>query len=471
MRIVVAGAGMAGLATALALARAGHSVQLVERDALNTSDDPNEAFRWNRKGIAHFQQPHAFLPRSRRELKQLFPDVYSALLDAGASDYSIAEKIRGERRREDDELVYLSVRRPVIEWALRKAVLSESQVEVRQARVTDLLLEVGEAPKVSGVALDSGERLQADLVVDAQGRTSSFPAKLANAGVRIPTETSSTHIVYYSRYFQMKPGRVFPRGPWLTTPRGDFGYAGYSSFTGDNGTFALVFAIGSWDRELRLLQHEAAWDAAAKSIKRLAELTDPEFAEPVTPVLAMGELQNTLRRFVDDGKPLVRGFVPVGDSLCHLDPTFALGLSFAIIHAKELRNAIGNASGADSILPEYWKAIYPETRERFDYSVAADEARARMWRGEKLDVFHAAGAYPIFTMVAASMAALQDDDVLRKTMRRIGFLDRMSVFDDDPALHRKIEGIVEKMFRSMTPVKMTGREELIAVMGRAVAQG
>src|SRR5512133_1257965 len=139
MQIVVVGAGMAGLATALCLGRAKHSVLLLDRDPFQVADDPGDAFHWTRKGIAHFQQPHAFLPRGRRELKLLFPDVYSALLEAGATDYSVAEKIPHDSHPDEHELVYLSVQRPIMEWALRRAILREPFIVVRTARVSDLL--------------------------------------------------------------------------------------------------------------------------------------------------------------------------------------------------------------------------------------------------------------------------------------------------------------------------------------------
>ena len=261
----------------------------------------------------------------------------------------------------------------------------------------------------------------------------------------------------------MRPGKQFPRGPWLTTPRGDLGYAGYSSFTGDNGTFALVLAVGSWDHDLRILQHEAAWDAVVRSIPMLAPLVDPEFALPVTPVLAMGELQNTLRHFVESGCARVLGMIPVGDTICHTDPTFALGLSFALIHAAALTSAIEDGGASlESIALAFWKRIYPETRERYDLAVSTDNARAQAWQGTRLDAFHAAGSYPLFAMVAAGLAALRDDEVLRKTIRRIGFLDRLAVFDSDSSLHHKIEHIVADVLAAGAPPRPLAREDLLA---------
>src|SRR5215213_9477425 len=60
--VVVLGAGVAGLAATLALARDGHQVKLVERDQFPVGDtlDTLDALDWERKGIPHFQQPHAF---------------------------------------------------------------------------------------------------------------------------------------------------------------------------------------------------------------------------------------------------------------------------------------------------------------------------------------------------------------------------------------------------------------------------
>jgi 2-polyprenyl-6-methoxyphenol hydroxylase-like FAD-dependent oxidoreductase len=403
----------------------------------------------------------------------LFPDVYEALLQAGASDFSIAEKIRGEPEPADKEMVYLSVRRPVVEWALWQAVLHEPHIEVRfETRVCDLLLEDGDLPTVRGVLTDAGKPIRTDLLIDAQGRTTSFPGKLSVAGHALTTENSKTHIVYYSRYFQMRPGEQFPRGPWLTTPRGDLGYAGYSSFTGDNRTFALVLAVGSWDHDLRILQHEAAWDAAAAAIPALAPLADPEFAAPITPVLAMGELQNTLRHYVEGGRLRVRGMIPVGDTVCHTDPTFALGLSFALIHARALQSAIeSSGSDIDSIPLAFWTAVYPEVRERYDLAVATDDARAEMWQGKRQDVFHATGSYPLFTMVAAALAAARDDEILRKTVRRIGFLDRLAVFDKDVILHRKIERTVADILTSSPMPQPVVREQLLDHARRALTAG
>jgi 2-polyprenyl-6-methoxyphenol hydroxylase-like FAD-dependent oxidoreductase len=80
MKFVVAGGGVAGLAAALALARSGHSVVVLERDVARPDGSPDDAFEVERRGIPHYFQPHSFLPRGRRLLADWAPDVLDTLL-------------------------------------------------------------------------------------------------------------------------------------------------------------------------------------------------------------------------------------------------------------------------------------------------------------------------------------------------------------------------------------------------------
>ncbi|HSU00864.1 MAG TPA: NAD-binding protein, partial [Geodermatophilus sp.] len=63
MRVVVTGPGVAGATAALALARQGHRVQVLHRDDGLRPVAVADAAAWERRGIAHFGQPHALLAR------------------------------------------------------------------------------------------------------------------------------------------------------------------------------------------------------------------------------------------------------------------------------------------------------------------------------------------------------------------------------------------------------------------------
>jgi 2-polyprenyl-6-methoxyphenol hydroxylase-like FAD-dependent oxidoreductase len=165
MRFAIAGGGVAGLAAA----RAGHRAVVIERDPVEADESPRSAFDVERKGIPHFFQPHTFLPRGRRVLRELAPDVLHALLAVGAEPQDLAVKLRGERSPLDDDLVYLWVRRPVVEWALRRAAAAEPGVELLAGVQVEGLLTDDDGTRAVGVATDSGA-VHGDVVVDALGR-------------------------------------------------------------------------------------------------------------------------------------------------------------------------------------------------------------------------------------------------------------------------------------------------------------
>ena len=416
--VAVLGAGVAGLATALALARSGHEVTVLERDAVDATS-PEEAFTWPRRGIPHFHQPHAFLPRARKEMRALLPDVYALLTQAGAEEFDLRAKLPGALVAEDEELAYVGVRRPLLEWALRRAALAQQGIVVRAGvRITGL---AGQNGRVVSVYTDDGD-VTADLVVDAMGRSSPAPAWLTRIGTRAPEiDRTECGVVYYCRYYRVLPGETLPDGPWIPTPRAMLPYAAFSSFPGDNRTFGTVLAIPPEDRDLKVLRHEPAFEAAISTMPALHAWTSR--SEPITDVLPMGSLQNTFRRYARDGSLAASGFVPVGDALCHTNPMFALGLAQSIIHAFALARALAEYQDSDDALA-YHGAVEPEAAERFELACATDEARWRMWRGEPVDFAHRRGAYQLFVLAAGGAAALVDPDVFRAVVRRNGFLDR-----------------------------------------------
>src|SRR3954454_561535 len=96
--IVILGAGIAGLSTAMLLTGDGHDVTVLERDPEYPPDRPWED--WQRPGINQFRLPHYLLPRWWAELRAELPDAAEAVLAAGATRVNpltaLPAQMRGE---------------------------------------------------------------------------------------------------------------------------------------------------------------------------------------------------------------------------------------------------------------------------------------------------------------------------------------------------------------------------------------
>jgi 2-polyprenyl-6-methoxyphenol hydroxylase-like FAD-dependent oxidoreductase len=367
LRVVVMGAGVSGMATALLLARDGHSVSIVERDhfAVGALD---VAIDWKRKGVPHFVQPHAFIPRGRVELKRHLPDVYDDLVKAGARDVDVRSKIPGPSLATDADLSYFAVRRPVIEWGLRRAVLAEPRISVlSNARVTGIALN---GARVTGVLID-GSTVDADLVVDALGRRTETSQWLESVGfISDPPDSSDCGVVYYSRYFRVREGCELPDGPWTLGPRGDLGYLAFATFPGDNRTFAALLAVPPGVAEWRSLKDPDVFNRVIASIPLLRTWVDHDTVEVCTDVLTMAGLRNLLRTY---DPTLVVGLVPVGDAYCHTDPVLAHGLSFGLIHAATLASALRQHDDIGDACTSYAVETKSAIRERYEFATHLDE--------------------------------------------------------------------------------------------------
>jgi 2-polyprenyl-6-methoxyphenol hydroxylase-like FAD-dependent oxidoreductase len=453
MKFVVAGGGVAGLAASIAVARAGHEAVVLERDAVTSGGPPESSLELDRRGIPHYLQPHSFLPRGRRLLAQWFPDVLDALLEAGADPQDLALKLSGARQPGDEDLVYLWVRRPIIEWALRRAAEAERAVELRAAaRVIGLLEDESGARRALGVMVEDDDPVRGDVVIDALGRY-----RTPSGWPRASGDPVDSGAVYYCRYFELADGVDHLDAPILN-PRGDLGYMGFNVFRGDNRTFAVILLAPAADRALRALRHDSAWWAACSAIAPLDVMTSRDYGRPITGVMPMGGLMNVDRT----GDPGVQGIIAVGDAFCHTDPAFAYGLSFALAHAEALARAAAEAPDPEAVAEVYRAEAGPEARERYALVCATDEARARRWAGEPLDIGRRDGCYPLFSFAGALAAAPHDDLVLRRTVGRIGLLDRTAVFDDDEALHDRIETIIRDLATDPPAPAGLPRHEMLA---------
>ena len=455
MRAVVLGAGVAGCATGLLLSRRGHEVTVIDRGDVPSPQSADSVFdSWAAEGIPQHRQPHNFLGLGRAVLREELPDVYAALLDAGAVE--IDQRVFLEdapREHADDDLLTLACRRPVFDAVLRRALPAP-----RQAEVTGLLVDAG---RVTGVRTTEGT-VPADLVVDALGRTSTVDRWLDAAGHPQPEpQESDCGLLYYSRHYRVRDGEPFPPyASLLAGPRGDLGYLAFAVFVGDNRTFSLCVMVPPGEPALRELRDAEVFQRVSRMIPGLGSWLD--VADAITDVLPMGRLRNLLRPAYD-----VPGLVAVGDSRCHTNPTFAFGASLALAHGALLAELSVDLPDVDDLAHAFAAEVESDLQARYDAVTAEDADRRRVWGGEPVDVTDPEQTMPLFLRSVVYRVAPQDPEILRAVLRRVNALDPIDHLASRPDLLARARALYDGM-RGLLPAPPP-RDELLAALQPAGA--
>ena len=196
-QILVAGAGIAGLTAAMALANPERHVVVLDRDPPPPDTSPEEAFYgWERKGATQLRHSHVFLGRLVKLIRTDHPRLWSELLEAGAREFTFEDglsphlKPKYKYQAGDEDMSMLFSRRTTLELIMRRyaqslpGVTFLSNVGIRgitTARRDGQLAVTG-----LRVDMDGHEQvMEADIVVDATGRTTQFPDWLATEGVTL----------------------------------------------------------------------------------------------------------------------------------------------------------------------------------------------------------------------------------------------------------------------------------------------
>ncbi|MGH9273093.1 MAG: FAD-dependent oxidoreductase, partial [Acidimicrobiales bacterium] len=368
------GAGIGGLAAAMALSRLGFEVVVVERDDTPMPDDLEGAFEWDRRGAPQVRHTHGFPALIRVILRDRYPDVLQALVDAGVGELSImppsVPSDAPTYARDAEDLQVLCCRRTTLEWVFRRCALAEPDVRFEVGVAVDGLLAEGSTGgplDVRGVRLADGTELQADVVVASTGRRDGVPAWFAEHGVAVPEEEHPTGTIYLSRFYRSATGAEVPMG-YQGGRRAGLGFVVAGA---DNGTYSATLAVDADDAELRAHLRDPDRFEAVLPLFREMEPVVRRGGTPITPVQAMGGLVNRIRRFLDPtGAPAALGFFAIGDAHTCTNPLYGRGSSLAVLQATLVADALtAHPDDRDAAARTYEASSAQRVEPWFDVSV------------------------------------------------------------------------------------------------------
>ena len=468
--IVVLGGGVCGLATALVLARDGHEVRVLERDAAPVPDSPDDAWEgWRRPGVAQFHQAHYLQPRWARLLDVELPDVRDALLAAGALQFHplrSAPPTAGvqERHPDDDRFATVTARRTTLEQVVARVADEEPGLQVQRGTAVDGLVtrRVDGAAHVTAVRTTEGREVPADLVVDATGRRSPLPAWLHDAGERPPyEEVTDSGFGYYTRFFRSRDGALPQVRASLQTHVGTFSLL---TLPADRGTWSVTVVVDSHDRPLKELRHEDVWTAVVAACPRHAHWLD---GEPITRVLPMSGVLDRYTRAVVDGVPVVTGLVAVADSWACTNPSLGRGITMGLLQAACLRDALRDGADDD---PTAFAARWDDRVEEavtpwYRATLAVDRARLAEMRALR------EGRVPDPPQGRAALgpalgrAAAHDPELFRAMLEIIGCLALPAEVFSRPGLAERVARVAGE--HPPAPAPGPDREQLLRLVAGA----
>jgi 2-polyprenyl-6-methoxyphenol hydroxylase-like FAD-dependent oxidoreductase len=402
--------------------------------------------------------------------------VLEDLLHAGAWENDLGRRlVREAARPGDEDLVAVHCRRPFFECVLRRAAEAELLINIESnAKVEGLVLQQNGpgVPQVIGARIQGGV-VDADIVIDAGGRRSPVRTSLQVAGVSLPEgQTEPCGVIYYCRYYRLLEGVHYPAWTGALGPGGTTDCVRFSTFFGDNETFAIVLGVPASVHAFRGLAREDVYTAAVSRFKALAPFIQPDVAEPITGVVAMGSLQNVLYPPLLDGRPPVLGLHFIGDAYCHTNPLFAWGLCLALDYGFRLGQIIDeHPADREAQALALADLSQAETEQCFRAVAEEDRDRTLTWGGGQPSGPWLGRTFAGFIRQCAQPAMTLDTAVARAVLRRAQLLDLPDDLMKQDAIVERITALQPEVPKPPAGT-FPSRDELLELMngGRAALE-
>jgi 2-polyprenyl-6-methoxyphenol hydroxylase-like FAD-dependent oxidoreductase len=437
-RVVVIGAGMAGLAAAGALSEHFESVVVLERDRLQPGFGP-------RSGVPQGRHPHALLAGGLRALDTLFPGFQHDLAQAGAVPVRVMSELRMERPEwaavpmpmPDLGFSVLSASRPLIEGVLRRRVETLPNVAIRADHRAAALVTSPDGQRVMGVHCEGDgnakNTMPAELVVDASGRAALTLALLDALGVPRPEQTViGVNIAYATAVLEMPAS---PPSGWKVA-------ATFADPAGiDINGVVMPIEGARWITMIAghgIEPQIKNWDDFLATARKLRTPTVPDALALARPPeqIQHYEFEASVWRHFERLPALPRGVLPVGDAFCRFNPVHGQGISVAAQEALLLRDLLRQTAPASDPLATVQKSFLTEASgliaTPWEMS-AVNDFNFAYTRGERPANFE-----EIARRQSAMLAAASRDPVVLRAMTEVGHLLQPVSLLNDPAIVQRI---------------------------------
>ena len=364
--VVVIGASIAGLSSALAFNRRGIAVTILERDGLVDIEDQiarNGIIQ--RRGVPHTMQPHFFLSSLRNALNRWYPGLPEQMVAAAVKEVPVEQCLPCSRNSHsvfkpgDEELTVLASRRAVLEQAMRKYAEGQDGITIRSSvKVLRLLTDDKKAPfKVHGLEYEEGDEthtLTCDVIIDASGRMTRFLDPIIARGARVGDFHYKSNSAYFTRHYRLRPGQDFPK--FVGMPGVLFDDLVATTFVADNTNFVMSIVVNQDDPLLydRALSKPGVFEDILRRIPKAARWIEPERAQPTSPVVGWASMDFFWRTLAPAGKVQVLGYFPVGDTVIRSNPKFGRGCTWSVLGSDILAEILASGGLPDERFRSEW---------------------------------------------------------------------------------------------------------------------
>ncbi|MGV0815983.1 oxidoreductase [Mycolicibacterium boenickei] len=411
---VVVGASIAGLCAARVLSDRYEHVTLYERDEL--PDGPA-----NRSAVPQGQHVHLLMARGAEELEALFEGL---LDDMTAANVPVVENrpasihfeagghLLGTGQTLASNFTAYVPSRGQLEWQIRTRVLALPNAQILHRGVREPQYDPA-TERVTGVVLDDGEQVPADLVVDASGRGSRLPVWLEQWGFERPREDSIKVGVTYASQRVRIPAELISEKMVVVSAAHDSGLGMGMLFHEDGIWTVTAFGVA-----------KAEPPNDFDGIKQLGGTAlPPHLAAALRAGEAVDEMNfyrypvSKWRRYDKMGR-FPDGIFPFGDAVVSLNPTYGQGVTMSTVQAANLRQVL--AEGTHDLIPRLARRTAKSTYPVWIMNSVADQV-AHGAEGDRAFWFS-----PLFGLFDQFLGAAETDPVLAEWfLRRTSMLDSL----------------------------------------------